>query len=203
VRNKGSKKYIRWVRLVHSYSAMAVLLSMLFFTITGLTLNHQDWLPNNDTETIQTISLPVEFFNSDASLLTPIIEAEKLRAWLERDVQFSGNQVSYEWEPDDQILTIDVKRPGGYSIAEIDLLEKTILVEKHDFGVLSTLNDLHMGRYSGVFWSVFIDISALAMILFSLTGLWLVLPQRKRRNKLLGASVCGATLMLVFFSFTF
>lgn len=203
MRSKGKKKYIHWVRLVHSYSAMAVLLSMFFFTVTGLMLNHRDWLPNKDAETITTLALPTEYFNSDAAIRSPITEAKKLRAWLEHKADFSGNQVSYEWDSDDQILMIDVKRPGGYSVAEIDLSERNILIEDHDYGALSTLNDLHMGRYSGAFWSFFIDISALAMLLFSLTGLWLVLPKTKRRKKLIAASIGGAVIMFIFFSLTY
>lgn len=109
----------------------------------------------------------------------PLAQAEQVRRWLSREYQVLGNQVSYEWEADSQLMVIDVKRPGGYSLAEVDLESASVLLEKQTYGAVATLNDLHMGRYSGALWSGFIDLSAVAMLLFTLTGFWLVLPQRK------------------------
>ena len=43
--------------------------------------------------------------------------------------------------------------------------------ESTDRGWISYLNDLHKGRHSGIAWSWFIDVFAVACLVFSVTGL--------------------------------
>jgi len=194
-RPRQSNRVNRLVRTLHIYSSMVMLLIMLFFTITGFTLNHRDWFSGESEPVSQELLLPAEFTDPVHWQVDPLGQGREVHFWLNRSHQFNGNQVSYEWLPDEQLLVIDLKRPGGYSIAEVDLEAESILLEQHDFGMTATLNDLHMGRYSGQLWSLFIDISAIAMLLFTLTGFWLVLPQKKRRNRLFAMSLVGFSVM--------
>ena len=104
-----------------------------------------------------------------------------------------------EWNAEEQLLTLDIKRPGGYSLVEIEPVLAEVRIETQPSGVLAVLNDLHMGRYSGEMWRWFIDLSSLVMLLFTLTGFWLVLSRRNRRTSLFGLSVTGAALMGVLY----
>ena len=47
--------------------------------------------------------------------------------------------------------------------------------ESTDRGWIAYLNDLHKGRHTGSAWSLFIDLFAVACIVFSLSGLLLLL----------------------------
>ena len=47
-------------------------------------------------------------------------------------------------------------------------------IEITDYGVIALLNDLHKGRNSGEVWKRFIDITALLMVFFVLTGVCLL-----------------------------
>ncbi len=38
----------RWARLIHVYTSMIALLVVLFFAVTGLTLNHPEWTFGSD-----------------------------------------------------------------------------------------------------------------------------------------------------------
>lgn len=195
-KTKQSNQHIRWVRLIHIYTSMLMLLIMLFFTVTGFTLNHRNWLPDAPPAEVTELSLPQEFHQIEAWQATPFQQAERVRQWLQQHHGVRGNQVSFDWQSEELLLLVDVKRPGGYSMAEVLPEEGLVVLEHQFYGVTAVLNDLHMGRYSGWLWSVFIDLSALLMLLFTLTGLWLVIPQKKRRQRLLWLSGGGGVLML-------
>lgn len=188
---------LRLVRSLHSYISMLMLFIMLFFTITGLTLNHREWLPNNHTSQLEELSLPDALAMDSAWQQDALAQGDKIRRWLQETQQIRGSQVRYEWDDEEQLLAIDIKRPGGYSLVEVDVASQLIVLEQQHFGLLSTLNDLHMGRYSSSLWRNFIDISAIAMLLFTLTGFWLVLPQKKKRIPLLIMTILGSIVMFV------
>lgn len=193
----GRNSTQRIVRVLHIYTSMFMLLIMLFFTLTGLTLNHRDWLPEAPAVAVQELSLPSSLLHLERWSELPLQQAELVRRWLFDTQAVYGNQVSYDWQADEQVLVIDVKRPGGYSLVEVMPEEGVALLEQQSYGVVAVLNDLHMGRYSGLLWSVFIDLSALVMLLFTLTGFWLVLPQKKRRQRLVSLAGVGLALMFI------
>ncbi|MGY0218016.1 PepSY-associated TM helix domain-containing protein [Endozoicomonadaceae bacterium StTr2] len=194
-KKRGSNKHIRWIRTLHVYISMLMLLIMLFFTVTGLTLNHRDWLPDAPPTVLNELPLPETLQNPQAWEDDPLGHAEQVRRWLNQHHGLTGNQISYDWQPEEQLLVIDVKRPGGYTLAEVLPEDGLVVLEHQEYGIAAVLNDLHMGRYSGALWRAFIDASALLMLLFTLTGLWLVIPQKKRRQRLLLLSSCGGVVM--------
>jgi hypothetical protein len=53
--------------------------------------------------------------------------------------------------------------------------------ERTDRGVVSYLNDLHKGRNAGPLWGWFIDVFAVACVLFASTGLLLLKMHSGRR----------------------
>ncbi|MCV6636149.1 PepSY-associated TM helix domain-containing protein [Candidatus Albibeggiatoa sp. nov. NOAA] len=191
----------RFVRLLHSYTSMLMLFIMLFFTVTGITLNHREWLPESSNRQLLDIDLPSELGQTEAWQADALAQGDRVRRWLRNHYQVSGSQVRYDWDAEEQFLVIDIKRPGGYSLVEVDVIAQQLILEHHKAGLMSTLNDLHMGRYSGELWRGFIDASAVAMLLFTLTGFWLVLPQKKRRTRLLVLTVVGLGVMLGAYSF--
>jgi len=194
-KSKSKAKTGRLARLLHSYTSMLMLVIMLFFTVTGITLNHRDWFESATEAEALSLTVPAHLSGLDKWQLTPLDQAHLLRKWLVSEHGIYGSKVAYEWEAEEQFLIIDIKRPGGYSIVEADIEAGEVLVEHQQYGVIATLNDLHMGRYSGDVWRAFIDISALLMLVFTLTGMWLVLPQKKKRNKLFAISALGTSVM--------
>lgn len=194
--SRGSKS-ARIARTLHVYTSMLMLLIMLFFTLTGITLNHRDWFSDAEAAERTELGLPERFANPDDWMADPLDLGHQVRRWLASSHGIYGNQLSYEWEPDELLLVIDIKRPGGYSLVEVEVESGLILLEDQNYGAIAIFNDLHMGRYSGEFWSGFIDLSAVAMLLFTLTGLWLVFPQKKRRSKLLVLAGLGTAVMVV------
>ena len=69
---------------------------------------------------------------------------------------------------------LSLPRAGGDAWLSIDLASGDIEYERTDRGWISYLNDLHKGRNTGLAWSWFLDVFAVACLVFSLTGLVLL-----------------------------
>jgi len=97
-----------------------------------------------------------------------------LLEWLDRelDVDARGAAAKPEWSPDE--LYVSLPRPGGDAWLSIDLQSGELEYERTDRGWIAYLNDLHKGRHTGLAWSWFLDIFAVACLVFSLTGLVLL-----------------------------
>lgn len=177
---------LKFIRLLHSYSSMLVLVLLLFFAITGITLNHPDSLYSSAGKYSrqQTLSLPLQF------QLTKLPEADKeqallarqLRDWLQREHDVKASEFTYLFEPKELLLEMDFKRPAGYASVIVDFNEHTAELDLEFGGYLALMNDLHKGRYAGFSWKMLIDATALACIIFSLTGFYLILKQNSRRS---------------------
>lgn len=189
----------RWVRPLHAYSSMFMLFILLFFTLTGLTLNNRQWLATPSIA--ETIEMPLleTFAEVDFEKKQAQQQGREIWQWLKSDQGLSGGELSVQWLPDESLLLIDVKRPGGYTLVEVSQEDQRLVYENQNLGWMAVVNDLHMGRYSGKTWSWFIDVSAVVMLLFTLSGFWLVLFHRKRRSRVLLLSGLGTLLMAVLY----
>jgi hypothetical protein len=95
-----------------------------------------------------------------------------LDAWLAKQWNINAGDRAAEWTQDEIYLSLP--RPGGDAWVSIDLASGEVEYELTDRGWISYLNDLHKGRNTGAAWSLFIDIFAVACLVFSLTGLFLL-----------------------------
>lgn len=165
-----------WLKTLHQWhwiSSAMCLIGMLLFAVTGITLNHASQIEVRPSVVQQQAQLP-------EALLAPLRHAagEKdhnaplapgLRAWL---AEATGHKISAEpaeWSADEVYLAMP--RPGGDAWLRIDRESGAVEFEDTDRGWLAYLNDLHKGRNAGLAWSWFLDIFAVACLLFSLTGL--------------------------------
>ena len=92
--------------------------------------------------------------------------------WLDRELDTSTTGKPAEWSADEIYLSLP--RAGGDAWLSIDLASGDIEYERTDRGWISYLNDLHKGRNTGLAWSWFLDVFAVACLVFSPTGLVLL-----------------------------
>lgn len=189
----------RWVRPLHAYSSMLMLFILLFFTLTGLTLNNRQWLPTPSISNAVELPLAENFSGVVFTTATAEQQGQAVWQWLKKQQGLSGGELSVQWSADESLLMLDIKRPGGYTLVEVLPEEQAVWYENHSLGWMAVVNDLHMGRYSGKVWSWFIDVSAVVILLFTLTGFWLVLFHPKRRSRTLLLSGFGTLLMVVLY----
>ena len=186
-----NKSVLNYSRLIHVYVSMALLTLMIFFSVTGITLNHPAWFAGDEAEVAElTVELPPE-------LLAETKQGDLIQ-YLFKQSWFSGKRLAIE--SDDYELFISDKGPGSHLTVTVDLETGEAFVEETDYGIWAKLNDLHKGRNTGSVWSFIIDLSAVLMILFSVTGLVLALAQR-RVSKTLALSLI--TTLAVFCSYLF
>lgn len=181
------------VRWGHVYSSMLGLAALLFFSITGFTLNHADWF-FADQESRSTVqgSLPLAWVNPDRDPLDKLTIVEALRqAGIHR-----GRMTDFQIEENQ--LMVAFKGPGFSADAFINRETGSYEIQVNRLGLVAILNDLHKGRDSGPEWSLLIDVSALGLTFLSLTGLGLLFYIKKRLMPGLAIGLLGgAALWLV------
>lgn len=169
-----------WLKHLHRWhwiSAALCLAGLLLFAITGITLNHATWIASTPQVTTTTLELPAELLTAarSAAADSPDPAApvpQDLTRWLadHLDVRLAQRQV--EWSA--QEIYVSLPRPGGDAWLAIDLDSGEVTHELTNRGWISYLNDLHKGRNTGGQWSLFIDLFALATLVFAATGLLLL-----------------------------
>lgn len=194
-----------WARRLHIYISMALLLVVLFFSVTGITLNRPEIFVKSEPDSSeQVLSLPADLFQSVKGPFVPNESA--IVDYLTKHAQLSGKpsalQVFTEIEDGELIegeISMDYKGPGYNVAVFIDMLAREAVVEKSHYGLVAVLNDLHKGRNSGDVWKWFIDITALLMVLFVLTGVCLLVPKKKTFNTAIKWTLFGSIISLLIF----
>ena len=169
---KGRILSLGSIRQWHWISSALCLGGMLLFAITGITLNHAGDIPADiHVSTIETTvpSGVLSQLSSEQQQGVPL----KLIKWLadEKDLYISADS-KVEWSDDE--LYVSLPRPGGDAWLSLDLLSGELTYEKTERGVISYINDLHKGRNTGKSWFWFIDLFAVACVVFCVTGLVLL-----------------------------
>ncbi|WP_191905988.1 MULTISPECIES: PepSY-associated TM helix domain-containing protein [Nitrincola] len=182
-------KVNRWVRWLHIYSAAPVLLSMLFFAITGFFLNHPD-LPLGETRTKQLeLEIPAAIAAQDWQANKTLYSLSIL-GWLDESHAIRGVKIEIEWEESDDLLMIVLEGPNASQTIEVFPEEGLVDVFTLSLPVMHMLNNLHRVKSVSESWRLFSDISAILMLIFCLTGLWLLFVNKLQRV----ASVTWVTL---------
>lgn len=181
---KAAKAF--WLKQLHTWhwmSSAVCLIGLLLFTITGFTLNHAADIESSPQSQDISGQLPAN--------LLPILEKSApqsdkavlpmpVAAWLEDEYPVRARGEA-EWS--DTEIYLAAPRPGGDAWLTIDRASGAILGEISSRGTIAYLNDLHKGRNSGTAWSWFIDLFALASLIFAITGLFLLqLHAAKRKS---------------------
>jgi len=184
-----------WTRWLHIYLSMFSFAALLFFAITGITLNHTNWIEGQQR---------VEHVNEQ---LTP--------AWVEPSatidkleiVEYLRNTHGIKASVNDFLIddvecSISFKGPGYAADAFVDRLTGRYELTVTKSGAIAIMNDLHKGRDTGSVWAWLIDISAVLMILVSLSGfLMIFFLKNKRLNGLLISAAGAIVIILIYYLF--
>ncbi len=178
---KGTPQRAYWLKTMHQWhwiSSAICLMGMLLFAITGITLNHAADIEAHPHVVERNSTLPSALLasltdtaqraqaskkRSDAPLPAPV------QTWLSQALQVQVQGQDVEWSEGEAYVSMP--RPGGDAWIRIALDSGEVAYESTDRGWISYFNDLHKGRHAGVAWRWFIDIFAVACLVFCLTGL--------------------------------
>ncbi len=165
-----------WLGTLHQWhwiSSALCLACMLLFAVTGLTLNHAAQIEARPVVVHRTAAMPAPVLKQlgrreDGKAPLPAAVAAWLAARL--DVAVGARQA--EWSEDEVYLSLP--GPGSDAWLSIDKATGAVEYEHTDRGWVSYLNDLHKGRNTGPAWRWFIDLFAVACLVFCITGLLLL-----------------------------
>nr|WP_242111632.1 PepSY-associated TM helix domain-containing protein [Luteimonas aquatica] len=173
-----------WLRTLHQWhwiSSAVCLVGMLLFAVTGITLNHAAKIEGSPRVSNQKLVLPAPLragLGQRASGNAPLPAA--VADWLDERLAVSIGGREAEWSEDEVYLSMP--GPGADAWLSIQRGDGAVEYERTDRGWISYLNDLHKGRNAGPAWGWFIDVFAIACVVFTVTGLWLLqLHARQRR----------------------
>jgi hypothetical protein len=158
----------------HWISSAVALLGLLFFSITGITLNHAESLEagKQDYSTVRkpvppaivaTLRAEIQQYGEGEAEPT-----EALRAWIRDAFKVDTAGRSADWKSDE--ITLTLERPGGDAWLKVNLAGGNAEYHVTNAGWVAYLNDLHKGRHTGSAWSWFIDLIAAACVIFAVTG---------------------------------
>ncbi len=190
---KRTASLSRWL---HIYLSMVSFVIVLFFAVTGLTLNHADWFDGKETVNKFTGTVPLKWVkvkDTAAIAKLEIVELLKHKHHIKGDVS--------DFIIDDGQCTISFKGPGYSADAFIDRDNGTYKFKESSLGLVALMNDLHKGRDTGKKWSYLIDIAAIFMTLLSLTGIIMICFMKKKRVN--GFLLLGAGALICYLVYYF
>ncbi|MEI6264371.1 MAG: PepSY-associated TM helix domain-containing protein [Sphingobacteriia bacterium] len=191
--NKQVARISRWL---HIYLSMVSFAIVLFFSITGLTLNHADYFQSPiATSTVKGT------MNKDWVNVSDTLKIDKLKLVEYFRNQYKVHGAVYDFRIDDSQITISFKSPGYEADIFVNRASGEFELAQTNAGLIAFFNDLHKGRDSGKNWSWVIDISAILLVIVSLTGLILILYIKRKRLAGLLMAIVGLLAMILIYYF--
>jgi uncharacterized protein len=189
----------RTTHLWHWISAAVCFAALILFTVTGITLNHASAISAKPAVTTGVAQLPEKLRASIAGSATPAAPPAEVIAWAEDSFDLALSGSSAEWS--DEELYLSAPGPGRDAWVSIDRASGEANFESTDRGWIAYFNDLHKGRNTGIAWTIFIDLVAIAILFFSITGLvllWIQARQRTSTWPLVGGGVVLVVALMLF-----
>ena len=188
---KAKRATNRWSRLIHVYTSMAALLLVLFFGITGITLNHPTWsIGDSSSSSTRTGSLAVP------PMLDGSVNYLAVSEFARDELGVTGQVEGFD--STGMSASIRYRKPGYAA----DLTFSTTtgdyeLVTEQQGMFWGVMNDLHKGRHAGSSWKWLIDIAGLLLVVISISGLVMQLFLRKRRTAAIVVAAIGAVVSVI------
>ena len=195
------RQLYRTTHLWHWISAAVCFAALALFTVTGITLNHANSIGAQPVVTSGRAKLPqpqLAELMKQGDAVEP--DATILIDWAEKAFDLSLRGATAEWS--DEELYLSAPGPGRDAWVSIDRASGAAKYETTDRGWVAYFNDLHKGRNTGVWWTIFIDVIAAAVLFFSLTGLvllWLQAGQRTSTWPLVGGGIAIVAVFMILF----
>ena len=180
-----------WLRWAHVYISMFSLLVMLFFGVTGITLNHPTWGVGSSTSESFAGALP------DLSGGAPEAQLLAISEFVRAQHGVKGQVIDFTGPDGAGDGTISYRAPGYSADLFFSLSSGAYELTVNRDGLIAVMNELHQGRESGTAWRWVIDIAGVLLVVVALTGIGIQLFLRKRRTTALALSAVGAAVTLL------
>jgi hypothetical protein len=187
------KGFSGWVRWLHIYLSMFSFAALLFFAITGITLNHTEWIEGRQTIRQEEGKLPNAWVSPDSAHVNDLKIVEFFRS------QYAIRASVKDFITDPTECAVSFKGPGYNADGFIDRTSGEFTLTITQSGWVAVLNDLHKGRDTGKTWAGLIDVSAILMVLVSATGLMMIFFLKRWRFSGLILSFIGLVVLIAIY----
>ncbi|GAA0507445.1 PepSY-associated TM helix domain-containing protein [Deinococcus depolymerans] len=178
------------LRSLHIYSSMATLLLILFFSGSGVLLNHPDWSGSLETIREARGTLPAPALAAlNATPPDWLGTVETLRA--AHDLRGRAGNLS----ADPQEASLTFRAPGRETDVLIDTRTGQYELTTTSAGLNAVIGDLHRGHNTGPGWNWVIDLTALFLTVISASGFGILLFLKKHRPRALLTLGAGTLLL--------
>lgn len=176
--NPSSSRRSYWLKTLHQWHWMSAALSLaglIVFAATGITLNNAAWIEASPKIESGFATMPNDVLTAltaradVAEQGTLPIQAEQ---WLDRELGIRIQGRTAEFSPDE--VYVGLPEPGADAWLTVSLSNGEVEYERSARGWVAYFNDLHKGRNTGIAWSWFLDIFAVACLVFAISGLFLM-----------------------------
>lgn len=186
----------RQARLWHGYLSAWAFIMLVFFSSTGLMLNHPEWFVESVlTEKEVELQLPKEVLNS---LATADNSERRLANLVSKEIPLLG--VYKDGFTEDQQIQTRMTGVKGISEINADLNSGKVEVRILRSSSVTILNELHRGMISGSAWRVLIDIAGVTILLLSFLGYILFFTVKKRLKMNLLFTGFSLVLLIIIFA---
>lgn len=188
------RDFYRHSRYVHGWLSAFAFLTLLFFSVTGLLLNHPEWFEPAKTEETTQLILPESILKSIKQQENP---SDTILNYVRQQQNVVGRYQSSE-VMDNEVM-IRLESPAGATDIWVMADTGETEITQKPASTVSMLNDLHRGKNSGLAWSWLIDISAIIVIALSLAGyiLFLSIKTRLVTHLVLTAASLALIILLI------
>ena len=181
--------FYRQCRLWHGWLSALAFLALMFFSVTGLLLNHPEWFGDNTVPVESHAQLnPAELKGKTAADLGELLSSRRLV----HGVYGSG-------DIDEDLAQLRFEGVTGDTSVTLDLTSGKADIARRKATALTVLNDLHRGKNAGKAWKWLIDLSAGLFLVLSLVGYVLFFSMRHRLATVLALTFGSAALLGLLF----
>lgn len=189
-KRSASNKAHHWTRLAHVYTSMIAFIVVLFFALTGITLNHPDWaFGTSPTRSVATGTLPAN------TVTDGVVDWLNVAEYFRNTKGVRGSVADHRG--DDTEGSISFKGPGYQADATFKMDSRSYQLVTESQGWVGVINDLHKGRDTRRSWKWLIDVAGGFLAFVSLSGLVLQFFLRKRRRSAYATAFAGLVFAVV------
>lgn len=194
--DKGA--FYRTSRMLHAYISAFAFLALMFFSVTGILLNHPTWLQGEaPKEQSVTAQIPADAI---AAALKDADQPRALAAAVTKRVKLRGAYKSGEMLDGEAMLRLE----GATGSTDVILNLETGKAEATVAPATATsiVNDLHKGKNTGAVWRLVIDVTGFLVLALSVIGYVLFFSLRFRlRTSLILTGVSLAAFLALYLAF--
>jgi len=186
----------RQCRLWHGYLSAFAFIVLLFFSVTGILLNHPGWFvaERPRSEPVRITLTPAQLQELHAAQRP----AERLVTMLAKQTTIYGEYEDGDAEQG-QIM-VRLRGARGSSDINANLGDGSVMIVTERATTTGMLNALHRGEHAGASWRLFIDIAAGVLIVLSLLGyaIFFSLISKRLRTALIITGLSAAGIVVLF-----